>query len=258
MTVTATDRFEFDLRGYLVVRGVLDPDEVQSMSQVLDARGLDAATEEERGKIESVFDSGQPFLDLIDHPRTLPYITEFVDPAARLDNAYAIYMMPGDHGLSLHGGIADGKVPSIPTSTTWYCARGDRISSGQTKVCWALSDVPAGSGGFCCIPGSHKSSFQPPSHDCRAEVDAGRAVEVPMSAGDAIIFSEALVHGSLEWSGPGPRRVLVYKYMPGYVRYFGGDWIEGVREKLTDRQRAVVAPPFIRNADHEKRAPIPS
>ena len=42
MTVTATDRFEFDLRGYLVVRGVLDPDQVQSMCRVLDARGLDA------------------------------------------------------------------------------------------------------------------------------------------------------------------------------------------------------------------------
>ena len=257
MTVTPADRFEFDLRGYLVVRGALHPQQVQSMSRVLDARGLDTATEEERGKIESIFDYGQPFLDLIDHPRTLPYVTEFVDPAARLDNAYAIYMMPGDHGLALHGGVADGKVPWVPTSTTWYCALADRISAGQLKVCWALSDVPAGSGGFCCIPGSHKSTFPPPSHDCRAEVEAGRAVEVTVAAGDAIIFTEALVHGSLDWSGPGPRRVLVYKYMPGYVRYFGGDWVGTVREKLTERQQALVAPPFMRDVDHQRRSPIP-
>lgn len=60
------------------------------------------------------------FRDLIDHPRTLPFVTELVDPTPRLDNAYAIYMVPGDHGLPLHGGIADGKAPWVPTTTTWY------------------------------------------------------------------------------------------------------------------------------------------
>jgi ectoine hydroxylase-related dioxygenase (phytanoyl-CoA dioxygenase family) len=223
------------------------------MCDLLDARGLAAATEEERGKVEAIFDWGQPFLDLIDHPRTLPFVTEFVDDSPRLDNAYAIYMIPGDRGLSLHGGVADGKTVRVPTSTTWYGVEGGRISSGLTKVCWALTDVPPGSGGFCCIPGSHKSSFPPPSSDCRAEVDAGRAVEVTVSAGDAIVFTEALVHGSLDWTGSEPRRVLVYKYTPGYVRYFGREWLEGALGKLTDKQRALVEPPYVRDTNHEKR-----
>jgi ectoine hydroxylase-related dioxygenase (phytanoyl-CoA dioxygenase family) len=256
MGLTDAERFVFDLRGFIVLRQVLDADVVHEMCELLDARGLATATEEERGKIEAIFDWGQPFLDLIDHPRTLPFVTELVDEAPRLDNAYAVYMIPGDHGLPLHAGVADGKTTRVPTTTTWYGVEGGRISSGLTKVCWALSDVPPGSGGFCVVPGSHKASFPPPSHDTRAEVEAGHAVEVTVSAGDAIVFTEALVHGSLDWTGPGPRRVLVYKYTPGYVRYFGQEWLDGTLDKLTDRQRALVAPPYVRDERHEKRQPI--
>lgn len=77
-----------------------------------------------------------------------------------------------------------------------------------------------------------------------------------MSAGDAIVHTEALVHGHLDWPGPGPRRLLVYKWVPGFVRYFGQEWLEGSLEQLTDRQRALVEPPYVRDAKHEKRQPI--
>lgn len=256
MEVSELDKFLFDLRGYLVLRRVIDRDVAHAMGAKVDEWGLAQSSEEERGKIEAVFDWGQAFLDLIDHERTLPYLTEFVDPAPRLDNGYALFMIPGDRGLELHGGVADGKAPWIPTSTTWYAVDGARITSGLTKVLWVLNDSPAGSGGFCCIPGSHKGRFAPPSDDCEAEVAAGRAVEMEVSAGDAIIHTEALVHGAMPWRGPGNRRVLVYKYVPGYVRYLGQDWLPDDLAKLTDRQRQLVQPPYVRDRDHAKRRPI--
>ena len=54
-----------------------------------------------------------------------------------------------------------------------------------------LVDHPAGAGGFTCIPGSHEAAFPVPE---RLEVDL--AVEVPLRAGDLVVFAEALTHGT--------------------------------------------------------------
>jgi hypothetical protein len=257
MPVSELDRFVFDLRGFLVVPGVLDEGAVEAMRTRIDEWGLAQETEEERGKIEAIFDWGQAFLDLIDHPRTLPYVLDFVDEAARLDNAYAAFTIPGDTGIPLHAGVADGKAPWIPTSTTWYAVNDGQISSGLTKVCWALTDSPAGSGGFCCIPGSHTSRVRPPiGDDAEAAIEAGLAVEVPLMAGDAIVFTEALVHSWMPRRSHGNNRVLIYKYTPGYVRYFGREWLPEDLGKLSPSQRLLVEPPYVRDGDHEKRRSI--
>jgi hypothetical protein len=59
-------------------------------------------------------------------------------------------------------------------------------------------------------PGSHKASFDRPADDSVEEL----AVDVPVRAGDVIIFTEALVHGGC-WRGAGSRRALFYKYASG-------------------------------------------
>ena len=41
------------------------------------------------------------------------------------------------------------------------------------------------------------------------------AHEVPLAAGDLVVFTEALTHGTLPWQGRGDRRTLLYKYSPG-------------------------------------------
>lgn len=257
MPVSDVDRFLFDLRGYLVVRDVLDPDAVAALSDPVEEWGSAQKTEEERGKIEALFDWGQGFVDLIDHELTLPYITEFVDEGARLDNAYAIYMVDGDHGLPLHGGVADGKAPWIPTSTTWYGVDQQRITSGLTKVCWALTDLTGDIGGFCCIPGSHRGRFAPPGLVCEEAIRDGYAEAVELRAGDAIVFTEALVHGWRPWTKPSSCQVLIYKYVPGYARYLGQEWLPDELTKLTPRQQLLVQPPYVRDHEHVKRRPIP-
>jgi ectoine hydroxylase-related dioxygenase (phytanoyl-CoA dioxygenase family) len=37
-----------------------------------------------------------------------------------------------------------------------------------------------------------------------------------MMAGDVLIFTEALTHGTLAWQAPYVRRSLLYKYAPGH------------------------------------------
>ena len=54
----------------------------------------------------------------------------------------------------------------------------------------ALSDVHPGDGGFCCIPGSHKSELYVDLDVRRLDVDIGMVQQIPMKAGSAVIFTE--------------------------------------------------------------------
>ena len=59
------------------------------------------------------------------------------------------------------------------------------------------------------MPSSHRASFDRPADGFVEEL----AVEVPVRAGDMIIFTEALVHGGC-WRGAG-RGGLSSRYAPG-------------------------------------------
>ena len=60
----------------------------------------------------------------------------------------------------------------------------------------SLVDVPEGNG-FVCLPGSHKRNFTP-----KLSIYDGppTVINVPVSAGDAVIFTEALMHGARRWT----------------------------------------------------------
>ena len=61
-------------------------------------------------------------------------------------------------------------------------------------------------------------------------------------AGTALLFTEALTHGALPWSGAGERRTLFYKY-----HHHGASWasIYPVPDGLavTERQARILEPP---------------
>ena len=68
-------------------------------------------------------------------------------------------------------------------------------------------------------------------------------LEVNGKAGDAIIFTETLTHGTLPWTAAHERRALLYKFSPGTLSYGSGahqtaysDYIED----MTEEERAVM------------------
>ena len=64
---------------------------------------------------------------------------------------------------------------------------------------------------------------------CRAfEQLEDDAEDLRVNAGDVVIFTEALVHGS-RWSGQSSRRVLIYKYCPGSVAWRSDVWDDAAR-----------------------------
>src|SRR5438132_8637775 len=225
-------RYLFDLRGYLVVERVLTSGDVAELNAIHDRQSLpppDVSIESQRFAGFFLWDAA--YRRLIDHPRILPLLKEVLGPDLRLDHAYGIKMRAGTDGLALHG----GNTPYDPPE--YYHVRNGRIYCGLTVTTYALCDVPAGSGGFCCVPGSHKATFPLPAGVATYERDLGCVVQVPMRAGDVVIFTEALTHGTLRWNAGWERRSLLLKYAPGFASWGRPGWPNALLEVATPPQR---------------------
>jgi hypothetical protein len=183
---------------------------------------------------------GQPFRDLLDHPRIVPYLCELLDPAVRLDHCYGISMGMGSEGLRLHGGGTPYDRPE------YFHFVGGQMYNGLTVVSWALTAAPPGQGGFVCIPGSHKANYACPPQIKNVSHRPDCVVDVPLQAGDVLIFTEALTHGTHPWRAAHQRRALLYKYAPGHLAWSSGylRWPEELKELLTPRQRLLLEPPY--------------
>jgi ectoine hydroxylase-related dioxygenase (phytanoyl-CoA dioxygenase family) len=239
--VSEQDRYLFDLQGFLVVKGVLSQDELAELNRLIDRQSLPEPGETVQSQRFAGFLAwGKPFRDLLDHPRIVPYLKEWLDPAFRLDHYYGIYMRQGTEGLKLHGGGTPYDRPE------YFHFRHGQMFNGLTVVSWALVDIPREQGGFTCIPGSHKANYRCPPEIRSFQSNPGCVVQVAMAAGDAVIFTEALTHGTHPWTAPHHRRSLLYKYAPGHMAWGGGygRWPQEVLDLLTPQQRLLFEPPY--------------
>jgi hypothetical protein len=185
-------------------------------------------------------------MEVMAHPRTLNILKTMIGGWLRLDHAYGLQMDTltverGDVRPNLHGGPLEDNGEH---HYQWY---NGKMYNGLTVVMYALKDVNPGDGGFICVPGSHKANmdFKPP-------VDSHIVVNPSLKAGDMLIFTEALVHGSDAWTSPDKRRSLLYKYSPGHSTWaIPGQWEELQSLAANDLQRDLLRAPSI-----EGRTPV--
>ena len=64
-------------------------------------------------------------------------------------------------------------------------------------------------------------------------------------AGDVVVFTEALTHGTLPWQGAEQRRTLLFKYSPGNSAYSHVQWPDVLLAACTARQRLLLQPPSV-------------
>jgi hypothetical protein len=236
--LTERERYLFDLYGFVVRRGVLKQKQVDELNRAVDDLHLPPPGDSiQSQRFVGHLPRARGFRDLLDHPAVLDVVMELCGRSVRLDHTYGIVMAPGTSGLDLHG----GGTPFDPAQ--YYVVEQGRLHAGLVGALWSLTDSRPGDGGFACIPGSHKASFPMP-RDLHLRSDV--VVEVALGAGDVIIFTEALTHGTLPWQAPRQRRVLAYKYSPG-----SSSWSEDHRlpddlaPLLSERQRRLFQPPAV-------------
>tara|TARA_Y100001934_G_scaffold11100_1_gene14101 strand:+ start:2446 stop:3225 length:780 start_codon:yes stop_codon:yes gene_type:complete len=242
------DRFQFDLQGFLVIPGVLSADECEHYIRLADeAWPRQPGDGPMRRQNDMAKAWGQPFVDLMDHPVVLSYLVELMGRQLRIDHDYCIFMREGAPHGNLHGG------PRLFESDHWYRYQDGIMRNGLTVTTWNLTDAPAGAGGFTCIPGSHKTNFLKLVDPAvqRFERDAPYVVQPTMAAGDVLIFTEALIHGTGKWHASHERRALLYKYSPPHSSWRIDQYDLNDFPEATERQRRLMAPPSV-----EAHAPV--
>ena len=240
--LTDDERYRFDVQGFVVRRGALTLGEVTELTEAVHSLGIGSPSSHD---IMSQRFSGHlarhpAFVTLLDHPAVFDIVVELCGPTARLDHAYGIVMDPGNVGLDLHGG------GHVWDPAQYYTVDRSGIHTGLLAVQWAISGSRPGDGGFACVPGSHKAAF-PPGRPLG--LGDPLVVEVPLGAGDVVVFTEALMHGTLPWRGANQRRTLLYKYSPG-----PSSWSDDhqpplglTMASLTVRQQRLFQPPSVAN-----------
>ena len=247
--LTDKEKWLFDLHGYLVLRQVVSPEEVEYMT---------ARCDEWHGMDE---DELPPPLCSYDDPREKPTAArailhaEYADPVfdrlilnlpimrvvlaltrdrpQHLLSALTVNLPDSDE-ITLHNGASG----AWRNPANDYQAADGEVFATFINAAISLVDVPEGAG-FVCIPGSHKTYFERPEHiDIRSGPPT--VVNVPVNAGDAVVFTEALCHGALPWPWRDPpRRTMFQRYCTSYASWTPGaapmaeyetQLSEGVRE----------------------------
>ena len=72
-------------------------------------------------------------------------------------------------------------------------------------------------------------------------------------AGTAVIFTEALTHGTLPWTGSNERRTLFYKYSPHPVSWAASYYDETLFNDLSNKQKDILEPPNARYSNRQSR-----
>lgn len=244
------EKYLFDLQGYIAVENALNAGQIAELNRILDERiAADCDADMRTHRFGGLLDWGQPFLDLIDNGPVVPYLDLILGEKFRLDHVYLDVIRGGTSpiGASLHGGGA----PFNPSQ--YYHYSDGRFYNGLTVVAYNLADVGPEDGGFGCVPGSHKSNFSFPAE--WRDMDQGlqpivRRVTGP--AGTAVIFTEALTHGALPWTGAGERRTVFFKYSPHPVSWSAGYFNADDYDGLNERQRDILEAPNARYGSRKR------
>lgn len=261
------DDYLFDLQGFLVLNSAIDPVHLAQLNQCIDdipplesnqwygyVHRQKQDEEDHASKfginLQQIYEAGEPFERLIDHPRWIELVKHYVGGEGTfdvyqgpvfVDEAFVNLRGPGQ-AINLHSGGHDG------VKRTQYRYYNGRFQCCQINILIALTDMNPGDGATVVIPGSHKSNLPHPHYKNQqwgkegADMIEG-ATEVNLKAGDVLLFVDALAHGAAERVNPGQRRICVFRYGPAWGNYrFGYRPSEELLARLTPLRRKIIHP----------------
>ena len=212
--MTEEQRYVFDLKGWLLLAGVLDSNLLRDIRQKLEADVRIA------GLGRSVYRTSleAPANELVDHPAIVEILREIIapDPAPdvygfRCESSFFVYRGYGQSGFQpAHRG------PDEPPLCYQFC--NGRIASGLTRVIWELTDVIQSSGGTAILSGSHKAAL--PLPPVLQKYDARLYEGYVCPAGSAVIMTESCWHYGVEWTDETQRRLAVFNCYNHYLSNF--------------------------------------
>ena len=251
----------FDLNGFVILKSAIDTGLLADLNEAFDRFPKDLEYGKWWGNVQrldnngyagmelqNIVEAGGPFEKLIDYPswvnRLLRYCGEkdtYVH-GLFIDECFASIRRTGGF-FPIHSGGQEGVVRNQ------YRVVNGTFRCGQVNILLALTDVGPGDGGTMVIPCSHKANFKHLEiaddwqERMKNTTPPAGAIEVNLKAGDALMFADALMHGAIERTNPGERRVVIYRYGPswGNTRY-GYQYSPELLARLTPERRKILQP----------------
>ena len=252
--LTPEQKYEFDLRGYIVLKGHYDEDAVRQFHAGIDelqAIPIDYDTYARLGVAsyflspamadrEHPFWKGEHRADRAPHPETggVGRVDHALCGTDRFDAIVRDPAMKAIHtelaggpvfisatyyiekvGPAIGGGLHNGGFPADREIFYRYDHTQRRFACSSTKtVVIILSDMTrVEKGPFAAIPGSHKANFGCPC-DMGDASDNPMAVPVLAAPDDVVIFSEGMTHNAYAVTDDSIRRSVFFNYMPAIGR----------------------------------------
>jgi hypothetical protein len=241
ISATAEDDYWFDLHGFVILRGALSAEELAACNASLDelqhlrpghwagfVHGHDYGGREGLN-LQQIYEAGPAWERLIDHPSWIEKVRHFVGGEGNydylhgplfMDECFASIRREGE-AIGLHSG---GHERVMRTRFQYVDGR---FHCGQVNVLMAFNDVGPGDGATMVVPASHKANFPHPDLEQKRMKDGEfrsgdgcrGAIEVHLKAGDALVFVDAIMHGSAARTNPGQRRIAVLRYGPSWGNF---------------------------------------
>mgnify|MGYP000686282954 CR=1 FL=1 len=213
-------KYLFDLNGFVLLKNIIPPEQVHKINTLMtELEELDPLilppnivqskprTAEEL-YLSNIVEADPSVAALIDLDPVIEIIRFVTRGLFRLNHTYSI-----SHWKNSQTPLHMGGSPIHPKAT-YQCCNGE-IYSCLTKAVFPIANHTADDGCFAVVPGSHKSNFPSPFGVVPDEHPALMAIEA--SPGDAIVFTEALTHGSVRNVSGKPRRSVFLCYSVGYM-----------------------------------------
>jgi len=247
-------KYLFDLKGYIVCKNVVPIEIIDSTRKLIDqllemdpkdhtppVRRLSENVETEnpnakRWGIGNILEADSAFHYFVDIPEVIDIIENISGDTYRLNHTYSLQ----SKGSGVYTSFHFNGTPLVPPASYRY--HNGQIISTLTKAVFPLLDCYEDDGCFAVIPSSHKSNFKRPFGDHHHPRMSPKVEPIPANAGDCIIFTESLTHGSVVNTSGRPRSTLYYCYSIGWMKDWGQNLMfsENILESLSKERADIV------------------
>ena len=249
--LTAAQRYHLEIFGYVVVEGVLGPDEVASLYNAMHnlkdefiasgdpwnitIRGSSIEGDssiDRRVKFRRMIEATPEFLQHAGHQRIVGMAEEVVGARVRLTE---------------QEGTINSRDPDLPYNGPgrylWHRNRPSTLTYEENglfhcsfvKSITNLSDLGPGDGGTCVIAGSHKVSAPEVEIVKAARENPSLIHQVATPAGSTLIFCETLLHSAGDITSDNERTIIINGYQPwNRINEYRDEFSDGFRERVPE------------------------
>jgi hypothetical protein len=204
-------KFVFDLKGWLLLPGLLTQDKVGAIRE----HAYKCLNEPASLPPEQRHYMAGPAQVMLDHPVLVGILDELIGHATVAGEA--CYGFRYDHGFTMrrttegpdpfspHGGSG---IHALIGNSHIYQHQWGKVHSGLTRVVWELNGVEEGDGGTLLLSGSHKVSFPRPASITGVDSKLWESYTCP--PGSVMLFTEALCHSGRRWTNKQRERLALF------------------------------------------------